>query len=411
MRILYVTQTFPPEPGATQRPLKQAVCLKDLGCDVTILTTMPYYPLGRVYDGYRGKCLVKENIEGVKIIRIWSVPAPNRGKWLRFISWASFAIGASIVGIFLQRHELVVASVPNLGTEIAGVLVARFKRSKLLLELRDVFPDNLTLCGISMTSLSARLLLVYFKLVYHLIDLVAVPGENMRIVLIERGVAPKRILLLPHAADPDQLDRGNGQPIRQEFHLENKFVVLYAGSFSCYYDIPNLVEAAILLRERLPCFHLMLVGTGPDWQAVECMIKQNGLKNVAMVGPVAPADVGDYLRAADLFIYSLGGTFPSIIQDLLTTKPCEYLMVGKPVIAVDNGVVCGNFLESIGAGLGVPVHQPEALAEAIISFARNPHEVARCGNNARQYARAYLERKKIMKVFYAELVQKLAMPA
>jgi glycosyltransferase involved in cell wall biosynthesis len=186
--------------------------------------------------------------------------------------------------------------------------------------------------------------------------------------------------------------------------------VLYAGSFSRYYDVPNLVKAATLLRERLTRFHLMLLGTGLDWKAVERMIKQNSLENVTLVGPVAPAAVGAYLQAADLFVFSLGGTFPSTLQNYLTTKLCEYLMVGKPVIAVDNGVVCGDFLERIGAGLGIRVHQPEALAEAIVSFALNPNEATRCGNKARQYARAYLERRKVMERFYAELVQKLDLP-
>lgn len=86
MKILYITQTFPPEPGATQRPLRQAVCLQKLGCKLTILTTMPYYPLGRIFKPYRWKLLVKEKIEGIDVIRVWTIPAPNRGKFLRIIS-------------------------------------------------------------------------------------------------------------------------------------------------------------------------------------------------------------------------------------------------------------------------------------------------------------------------------------
>lgn len=409
MKVLYITQTFPPEPGATQRPLKQAVCLQKLGCKLTILTTMPNYPLGQIFKGYRGKLLVREKVDGISVIRIWSIPASNKGKILRIISYISFAIAASMSGIFICPHDLVISSVPNIGTEIAGVIISRFKKSKLLLELRDIIPDNLTFIGIPKNSLLANVLFAYFQLIYKRVDLIAVPGENMVAVLEQRGVSPNCILLWPHAADSEQLTAGGGWQVRQRFNLHNKFIVLYAGSFSRYYDVPNMVAAALLLRERLPQVHLMLLGTGPTWDEVDHTIKKNFLNNVTVVGPVAPKKVYPYLQAADLFIHSyVCEPIPKYIQDSLTTKISEYLLIGRPVIAVESGPVCGNLLERIGAGFSVPAYQPEALADGIVFFATNQAETIRCGNRAKQYARTNLERKKIVEKFYFELVQKLS---
>lgn len=311
-------------------------------------------------------------------------------------------------GVFIPRHELLIARVPHIGTELAGIMIARIKRSKLLLELGDIIPDNLIHIGISQKSLLARILGAYFRVIYQMVDFIAVLGKNMPTVLKQRGVPPNRILLWPQGADSEHLDACDGWKIKQRYHINNKFVAVYAGSFNCYYHIPNMVRAASLLQERLPEFHLMLVGTGIEWQAVKKMIETNGLVNVTLVGPVEPKEVGSYLQAADVFIHSVGTEkIPEYLQNYLVTKICEYLMVGRPVVAVENDPVIGNYLEKIGAGFVVPVGKPEALADKITFFMTNQKEAVYCGNRARQYARTYLERETIVKKFYIELKLKL----
>ena len=127
MKILYLTQSFPPEPGATARPLKQAASLRRLGHEVTVITSMPFYPFGRTYRGYRGRIVQRETVDGVSILRLWSFPAPNRGVIRRFISYFSFATFSVIAGVLSPRPELVIASVPNPGTDLAGVVIARLR--------------------------------------------------------------------------------------------------------------------------------------------------------------------------------------------------------------------------------------------------------------------------------------------
>jgi len=408
MKILYITQTFPPEPGSTQRPLKQAVCLHDLGHEITILTTMPYYPLGRIFKQYRGKVLIREKLEGIDVIRVWSVPAPNKGKIRRIISQVSFAIGAVITALWIAKPDLIIASVPPIGAEIAAVFVASLKRCWVLLELRDVIPDNLLLIGINRKSPLARILDAYFKLIYRWVDLIAVPGKNMIDTLKQRGVSSNRILLLPHAGDLEQLVHHDGQQVRQRFGLQDKFVVVYAGSFSRYYCVPHLVAAASYLQDKLRNVQLLLVGTGPDREKVGDIIRKTGQKNVTLAGSVAPDEIGAYLQAADLFLAPWVAEEPlSCYQDYLGTKVCEYLVVGRPVVALENYPVYGNLLRRIGAGTSVTARHPEKLADAIAFYATNRSEAIRCGNNARAYALTHLERKSVVKKFESELVKKL----
>jgi glycosyltransferase involved in cell wall biosynthesis len=408
MKILYITQTYLPE-SSTTRCSEQAFFLNKFGCKVTILTTMPSYPFGKINRNFRKKLFIRETIQDIDVIRVWTIPTPNRGILLRSISYISFFITSTIVGIFLPKYDFVMARVPSIGTELAGVIISKLKRSKFLLEMEDIIPDNLYLIGILSTSKLAKILRAYYNLIYKLIDFVIVPGVNMSEMLEQRGVASNQIILLPNAANSEMLDTSNSEKVRRRFNLNNKFVAVYTGSFSSYYGVPNIVDAAILLQKRLPQFRLLLVGSGSDQCKVSQMIKDNNLDNVIQVNAVAPSEIGEYLQSADLFIYSLvGENIPKAYQEYLSSKACEYLMIGKPIIAIESVPVCGNFLKKIGAGLSVPAYQPLTLAEKISFYANNRVELLNQGKNARLFAKAHLERKQIVEAFFMKLKPKMS---
>jgi glycosyltransferase involved in cell wall biosynthesis len=410
MKILYLANTFPPEPGSTQRAFHQAIGLRRLGCQVTVLTAIPSYPTGKIYPDYRGKWFLRENVDGVEVLRIRAIPMPSRGTLRRLLSLFSFVIAAAAAGLCLRRFDLVIARLPSLGTEIAGLLVARFKRSKVLLELEDVPPDNLTLVGLRRDSWMARRLDAYYRWIFRRMDMIAVLCRRPLEMLLARGVARDRIVLWPNGADRDELDRANGGELRERLGIQERFVAVYAGSFSRYYDIPNLVDAAKILRRRTPRIHLLLVGDGTDRPRIERALKENDLTNVSSLGPVPWRDVGACLQAADVFINSLAAAqLPRCYYDHLSAKACEYFMVGRPIISVEDGAVLGRILAETGAGSSVPPRDPESLAKALEHFASNPAACRRCGENARRFALANFERMAITKTFLDQICVRLGL--
>jgi glycosyltransferase involved in cell wall biosynthesis len=407
MDILYLTQTLPPEPGPTRRPLRQAEALQELGHRVTILASMPSYPFGRTFRGYRWRLFYREEMEGVNVIRVWSLPAKNQGVFRRSLSFASFAIGALMTGLGFRRFDLIVASVPNPLTGLAGLLLGRVRRIPVLLELRDLLPDALLAIGYDPRSVVFRLLARYFRWIYFQVDLIVVPGVKMAEGLAARGVPGERILLLPHAADPELLSSDQGQGIRDKYGLNGKFVALYAGSFSSSYGVPGLIRAAGVLEDRLSEFRLLLVGAGPDRARTARLIRDQGLTNVVLADPVEPAEVRHYLQASDMFLAPYG-VLSRCYHDYLYTKACEYLTVGRPIVAIEPKPALGNILEEIGAGSRVTPGDTEALVAAITHFASDPQAARRCGENARRYASAHLSRKNVVGAFEAELRRKMA---
>jgi glycosyltransferase involved in cell wall biosynthesis len=407
MKILYLTQNFPPEPGTT-RTYEQALSLVKLNHEVTVVTTMPYYPSGRIHNGYRGRLCLKQKTEGLTLIRIWSFPAANRGRFLRIISHLSFGIMAQFTGIILKRHDLVISRVPNIGTDLAGIVIAFLKRSKLLLELEDVIPDNLAMLGISDKSDFSRLLSIYYKVIYRLVDVIAVIGSGPKQVLIEKGVKPDRILIWPNAARKKEENDDKILTLPKNLKPEGRFVVMYSGSFSSYYDIPNIINAAEILQDMNPTVIFMLTGSGFEWEAVRKSIADKKIQNVILAGIVPQSELSSYFMIADIFLNSLAGkSIPKCYHNHFSAKICEYLMEGKPVISIENGPVCGDILREIGAGFPVPAGNPGALAERISYFAENRDETIQSGNRAKEYAVTNLDRQIVAEKFLNELTQRL----
>jgi colanic acid biosynthesis glycosyl transferase WcaI len=403
MKLLYVVLNCPPEPMAADRPLRQLIALRKLGYEVTVLTTFPSYPRGRVYPGYRGRLVFRETLEGLSVVRVWSLTSPNSGFVLRAVSFISFLVSASLVGLFLGRPAVVMAAVPSPGTELAGLLIARVKGSAFVLEMIDLLPDNLEFLDLR-GGLILRLIDRYYRFIYRKASAVAVVSVAARDVLVERGVAKQKIVLLPNAADPDVLDCGNSAEIRRAHGLESKFLVVYAGSFSRYYQIPNLVNAAEILMRMRPDIHFLFIGDGPDHDAVRKLLIQRSIRNVTLIGALPRSRIGGYLQAADLFLYSLvAHSIPPAYHNHISAKACDYLFVGRPIIAVENGPVLGPLLTEIGAGVSVAPKKPFQLAKTIAAFQDAPDLRECSGRAGRSYARRWLIRQMVMSEFDRDL--------
>ncbi len=151
MKILYISQYFPPEMGAPSARVAELSShwAKD-GHEVTVLTGFPNHPTGRVPESYRKKLrrvVVKENADGVNVVRTWLLPFPNRKAIERILNHTSFCVSAAITGLFLKRPDVVIATSPQLLVGLSGWWVARLKRVPFVFEVRDLWPESLVAVG------------------------------------------------------------------------------------------------------------------------------------------------------------------------------------------------------------------------------------------------------------------------
>src|SRR5579863_6282772 len=152
MKILYVSQYFPPEMGA---PAARADELSrhwaGAAHEVTILTGFPNHPTGVVPPEYRGqlrRLVMREQADGVNVVRAWLLPFPNRKSYERMLNYSSFCLSAAVMGPFLERPDVVIATSPQLLVGLSGWWAAKVKGVSFVLEVRDLWPESLAAVGV-----------------------------------------------------------------------------------------------------------------------------------------------------------------------------------------------------------------------------------------------------------------------
>src|SRR4051812_40776890 len=109
MRILFVTENFPPETNAAAtRVYERAVYWVRWGHEVTVLTSAPNFPVGRVFDGYRNRWHARELVDGIEVVRVKTFIARNEGFLLRTLDFTSFMVSAFVAGLVERRPDIVV---------------------------------------------------------------------------------------------------------------------------------------------------------------------------------------------------------------------------------------------------------------------------------------------------------------
>src|ERR1039458_10345911 len=152
MSILILSQWFDPEP--TFKGLLFARGLAARGHDVEVLTGFPNYPGGHVYPGYRIRPWVREQIDGISILRVALYPSHDKSAFGRVFNYASFAISAALVGTALIRKpDVVYVYHPPATIAFAAIVIGFFRRAPFVYDIQDLWPD--TVAASRMISSSA----------------------------------------------------------------------------------------------------------------------------------------------------------------------------------------------------------------------------------------------------------------
>ena len=145
MRIIYLSQYFPPEAGATQtRAYEMAKTWVHLGHKVTMLTEFPNHPTGIIPAEYKGKFFEKSNLDGIEVIRVWVKASPLKNFKNRMLFYLTYMVNAIIAGILLARgnYDLIYASSPPLFVGSAALVLRFMKRIPMVFEVRDLWPES-----------------------------------------------------------------------------------------------------------------------------------------------------------------------------------------------------------------------------------------------------------------------------
>jgi colanic acid biosynthesis glycosyl transferase WcaI len=410
MKILYVSQYFPPEMGA---PAGRAAELSRLwaenGHEVTVLTGFPNHPTGVVPTNYRRKLrrmVVTETYHDVNVIRTWLLPLPNRKAYERILNYSSFCVSSATTGMFLHRPDAVIATSPQLLVGLSGWWLARCNGVPFVFEVRDLWPESLAAVGVSAgNSVLHRSLAKIAAFLYRSCDRLIVVSPAFKEYLVEHWQVPEeKIFVVENGVETSLFSRLTpNRAIRRELGMEEKFVASYIGTVGNAHGLESLLEAAALLRARAPNVQFLIVGEGAEKQRIVSLARSRGLTNVCFAGQQPRERIPAYITASDVCLVLLKRS--ELFKTVLPTKMLEFMSCARPVILGVDGHA-RKVLERANAGIFVTPEDPAALAEAVLQLAADPGLRESLGRNGRQHVLQYFSRQHTAKV-YLDVLQGL----
>ncbi len=390
MRILFFSHYFPPEVNApANRTFEHCRQWAAAGHDVTVVTCAPNCPDGALYDGYRNRLFQQEEMDGIRVVRVWTFLAANRGFARRVANYLTYLLSATLAAPFLPRPDVIVATTPQFFCGWAGVLAGLLRRAPLVLEVRDLWPDSIAAVGALKSRVALGLLGKLERLLYRSARRIVTVGPGYRANLIAKGVPPEKIAVVPNGVDLRRFaPRPRADELAARLGVAGKFVCSYIGTVGMAHGLEVVLGAAERLRGRSDIAFL-IVGGGAQREALARAKEQRGLANVLFAGRQPREAVPDLLSITDAALIHLRST--PLFRTVLPSKLFEAMAAARPIILGVEGDAA-DLLRRAQAGLAIPPEDPQALAQAVVRLREHPDEARRLGDNGLAYVREQFDR-------------------
>ncbi len=401
MKILYVSQYFPPEMGApAARVFELSREWVRLGHQVTVLTGFPNHPTGVIPPEYRGQWLRREVVDGVRVVRVPIYAAANRGFAKRIGNYVSYAASASVVGPWVaERPDLVLATSPQFLTAVAGYWLARLYRVPFVFEVRDIWPRSIVAVGaMPADSLAVKALEQVELFLYRQATRVVTVTESFVDEIAERGIDRAKMSVVTNGVDLDLFQPRSREEARARLGLPGGFIAAYVGTHGMAHGLGMILDAAPRLAKLGITF--LLVGEGAEKAKLRERATREGIANV-IFWDQRPRDViAQVYAAADLCLVLLRKD--PLFTTVIPSKIFEFMGAGRPIHTTVDGE-SRRIIERAGAGVFSPPEDMDGFVATLSALAADPTRLAALGASGRRYAEENYSRP-VLAARYAELL-------
>ena len=377
MKIVYITQHFPPEIGAAQgRAYDMSSNLSTLGHDLHVLTTFPNsQPTKKVFK--------KEKVNDLTVYRSFRIRDTKTSTIRRLANYLSFMTSSCLSGLIVKRADIVYATSPQLFQGVTGYFLSRVHRAKFVFEIRDLWVDFAELLGQfknkKLLNLARKLENFLYKKADHII--VVTHGYKKR--LIDLGINEEKITVIPNGVNPSSLNQlANHQEnsVKQQYAIAGKFLVLYAGNIGAAQGLDTVISAAEQLRHD-PSIVFMFIGEGVEKQTLMERASTLQLSNVIFVDSKKKEELANYYDAADIGIVSLKKH--PLFEITIPSKVFDYMSMSIPVLIGVDGEA-REIVEKHHAGFYFEPENPTDFIRALKHAQSKPDELNEIKRNVKQ---------------------------
>jgi len=418
MRILFFSHYYSPEGNA---PATRVSALAErwaaAGHEVTVVTCAPNVPNGVVYEGYRNRKTV-ETLRGVKVVRVKTYIAANKGAVKRMLNFVSYFFSALWTALCLPKPDVAIATSPQIFCGYAGVWYKRLRRVPLVMEIRDIWPESMGAVGANIPRLAYWVLERIERAMYRACVRLVTVGEGYRVRLVEKGVPEDKVSIVMNGTDLSVYKPGpKNEELLEKYGLTGKFVVSYIGTVGMACGLEVVQEAAEIfinaekqrggeaenrkeISATLPLCHsalknelcrsalrnemkgevvFVIVGDGAHRANLEEEAKKRGLTNVVFTGRQPKESMPDWINVSDASLVHLKKA--ELFTTVMPSKIFESAGCKKPIIMGVDGYAKKLVLDA-QAGLDMKPEDAESLVACVQRLVDDPDLCRQLGENA-----------------------------
>ena len=395
MKILVVCQYYKPEPFRISEICEELV---KRGNEVTVLTGLPNYPMGEIYEGYRKGKKRDEVINGVSVHRCFTI-GRKQGVVHRFLNYYSYAISSTRYAKKI-REKFDVVFVNQLSPVMmanAGITYKKRNRVPLILYSLDLWPESLEWGGINRSSPIFKYFHRVSKKIYEQADCVAVTSKLFARYFADEFNINQVEYLPQFAEDIFSSDIVENERTGEDINL------VFAGNIGVAQSIVTMIKAADLVKDigRLK-WHI--VGDGSELNRLKNLSSSMHMDNVVFHGRKPLEKMPEIYAKADAMLVTMQKS--SILSYTLPGKVQTYMAAGKPIIGAIDGETA-LIIKEAQCGFCSDAEDAEALSENVRRFIASDAK-EQMGRNARSYYDRHFSKEKFMEdldsIFY-EIIQ------
>lgn len=406
MKLLILTQYFPPEVGAPQNRLYElALRLKSKGIEISVLTAMPNYPQMVIHKEYKGKCYCKEDMNGLEVHRSWIYVSKSKKIIPRLLNYFSFVFSSLWFGLIkIRKHDVLLVESPPLFLGITAYLLSRAKKAKMIFNVSDLWPESAEKLEIisnkRLLSLATKLEEFCYRKsalitgqTQGIVNNIQSRFPNKRVYWLKNGVDIKFYDVNKASSETNSWRKANG-------YSEEDFILFYGGIIGHAQGLEIILNAAKLLegKERIK---FVLLGSGPEKEKLLSLKQELKLNNLEFYDAVPKSKMQEIIMDMDATIVPLKRL--DLFKGAIPSKIFENLALKKPILLGLEGEAKHLFIDEGNCGLAFEPENTEDLVKHILTLYNNPELAKKLGENGLRYASENFNRDKIAEELFEEL--------
>ena len=391
MKILIVTQYFWPENFKINDVAKGLVAK---GHNVSVLTGMPNYPKGKIFEGYSFPKNKKEYYDGITIYRSPLIPRGHGSGVRLFLNYFSLALSASIRVLFVKNifDKILVYEVSPVTIGIPAI-IAKFKfKAPIYFWVQDLWPESIYAAGGVKNKFIVNLISKLTSFIYQHCEKILVQSRAFIPYILDQNVAKSNIVYLPNSTES----------FYKKVNVKNKFkrlmpeegpILMFAGNIGEAQGFSTMIKSASYLNGLGYKVNWVILGDGRQRELIEKKINEVGLQNLFFfLGSYPSEEMPNFFACADALLVTLKRNL--IFSMTIPSKIQSYMACSKPIIASIDGEG-GRVILEAQCGFVSPSEDYISFSKAIVDFLRlDADEKELMGKNARLYFDKEFDREK-----------------